>query len=318
MRAAMLRFADRPRFTEIHSVDGYRLPEPSLYVSGQSGEARSRHSTQLAARCPDSVFVDVREIGSGQIVVIRDNEESNISLRSISGLTEFWKQATLPCYLDMTGLTHPTWAALLKGALVAKVDLRVVYVEPVHYRFNRIRTQGELFDLSERFEGIGPLPGFLSLAEPDENDVIFVPLLGFEGTRFSMVLNHVEVPRERIVPIVGVPGFRPEFVFYAYQGNRLPLEETRSWMEVQYAAANCPFSLFYKLEDLLQRSDKAFFRIAPIGTKPHSLGAILFALAHPDRVELIYDHPERRPGRTTGLARMLIYHVAALREQLQL
>jgi len=313
-----LALAKRPRFTETHSADSYRLPEPSLYVSGRSGEARSHHSTQLATRCPDSVFVDVHETGSGQIVIIRDSEETSISLRSISGLTEFWKQTTLPCYLDMTGLTHPTWAALLRGALIAKVDIRVVYVEPIRYRFNRIRTQGELFDLSIKFEGIGPLPGFLSLAEPSEDDVVFVPLLGFEGPRFSMVLNQVEVPRERIIPIIGVPGFQPEFVFYAYQGNRLPLEETRSWMSVMYAAANCPFSLFYTLEDLLLRNDEAFFRVAPIGTKPHSLGAILFALANPDRVELIYDHPERRAGRSTGLARLLVYHVAALREQLKL
>jgi hypothetical protein len=311
-------FADRPRFTEIFSADEYRLPGPSLYVSGQSGEDRSHHSSQLATRCPDSMFVDVREIGSGEIVVIYDNKQTRISLRSIKSLTEFWKSSTLPCYLDMTGLTHPTWAALLKGALIAKVDIRVVYVEPIRYRFNRIRTQGELFDLSVKFEGIGSLPGFLSLAEPDEDDITFVPLLGFEGPRFSMVLNQVEVARERIIPIIGIPGFQPEFVFYAYQGNRLPLEETRSWMAVQYAAANCPFSLFYTLEDLLAQDDRAFFRVAPIGTKPHSLGAVLFALAHPDRVELIYDHPERSPGRTAGLARLLVYHVAALREQLQL
>ena len=174
-----------------------------------------------------------------------------------------------------------------------------------------------MFDLSVKFEGIGPLPGFLSLAEPPEDKVLFVPLLGFEGPRFSMVLNHVEVPRDRVVPIIGVPGFQPEFVFYAYQGNRLPLEETRSWMSVQYAAANCPFSIFYTLEDILERNNETFIRVAPIGTKPHSLGAVLFALAHPDRVELIYDHPVRRAARTSGAARLLVYHVTALREQLQ-
>lgn len=314
----MLSFANRPRFTEIHPSDSYVLPEPSLYVSGRSGEVRSYHTSELASRSPDSVFVEVEESSPGQVAIVGQTCATTISLRSSIGLADFWKQASVPCYLDITGLTHPTWAALLRGALKAEVDIRVVYVEPIRYRFNRIRTQGELFDLSVGFAGIGPLPGFLSLAEPREEDILFVPLLGFEGPRFSMVLNQVEVPRDRIMPIIGVPGFQAEFIFYAYQGNRLPLEETRSWMTVQYAAANCPFSLFYILEKVLLQSQQSFMRIAPIGTKPHSLGAVLFALAHPDRVELIYDHPVRRKARSTGAARLLIYHVAALREQLRL
>jgi len=315
--AAMASLADRPRFTEIHASGTYALPEPSLYVSGRSGEDRSQHAKQLAERSPGSTFVDVDESESGGIVVVDGSTSTDIALRSKSALSAFWTKYELPAYLDVTGLTHPVWASLLRGAFVAGIDLRVVYVEPARYRFNRIRTDGELFDLSVKFDGIGPLPGFLSLAEPDEDNVVFVPLLGFEGPRLSMVLNHVEVPRERIFPVVGVPGFQPEFVFYAYQGNRLPLEETSSWMAVEYAAANCPFSLFYALEDIASQHAGSFMRVAPIGTKPHGLGAVLFALANPNRVELIYDHPVRREGRTTGAARLLVYHVAALRDRLQ-
>jgi hypothetical protein len=311
-----VNLADRPRFTEIFPADSYVLPEPSVYVSGRSGEDRSQHAADLASRCPGSRFVDVEEVNTGTIAVTDGAGRTEVSLRSSSALTDFWSAYSLPPYLDITGLTHPTWAALLRGAFMAGIDIRVVYVEPTRYRFNRIRTEGELFDLSVKFEGIGPLPGFLSLAEPADEEVVFVPMLGFEGPRFSMVLNHVEVPRDRILPVIGVPGFQPEFVFYAYQGNRLPLQETESWMAVRYAAANCPFSAFYALEQIGAHHEAAFIRIAPVGTKPHGLGAVLFALAHPERVELIYDHPVRRQGRTAGTARLLVYHVAALSDEL--
>jgi hypothetical protein len=304
--------ADRARFTEIYPVDSYVLPEASIYVSGRSGEDRSQHATDLASRCPSSSFVEVEDTEPGRITVVDGADRTVISLRSSSDLEQFWRHYELPPYLDITGLTHSTWASLLRGAFMAETDISVVYVEPMRYRFNRIRTEGELFDLSVKFDGIGPLPGFLSLAEPHDDDVLFVPMLGFEGPRFSMVLNHVETPRDRIHPIVGVPGFRPEFVYYAYQGNRLPLEETESWMAVKYAAANCPFSAFYALEEISAQNQGAFMRVAPIGTKPHGLGAVLFALAHPDEVELIYDHPVRREGRTAGTARLLVYHVSAL------
>jgi hypothetical protein len=53
-------------------------------------------------------------------------------------------------------------------------------------------------------------------------------------------------------------------------------------------------------------------QIAPIGTKPHALGAVLFCLSRPRSVELVYDHPIRKLGRTTGASRLLVYDVSSL------
>ena len=50
-------------------------------------------------------------------------------------------------------------------------------------------------------------------------------------------------------------------------------------------------------------------KVAAIGTKPHSIGAVLQAIAHPERIELVYDHPIRKAGRTEGEYRTLLYHV---------
>ncbi len=306
---------NRPRFTEFFQADDFVIEAGSEYISGLSDEERSKHVADLARRCASARYIELDE-GTDGIVRVSDGTE--VRLRSFSDLLEFWSRRSSPSYLDITGLTHRVWPSLLRAALIADHDVRVVYVEPLRYRFNTIRTEGELFDLSVRFEGIGPLPGFLSLAEPAEESVLLVPLLGFEGQRLSMVLNQVQVPRDRIVPVIGVPGFQPEFVFYAYQGNRLPLEETLAWQSVQFAAANCPFSLFYTLATIAAENPDAFLKIAPVGTKPHGLGAVLFALSEPERVELVYDHPIRREGRTAGAARLLVYHVRGLRPLLQL
>jgi hypothetical protein len=310
--------ADRPRFTEVFETSTFALSEPSVYVSGRSGEERSRHVEDLIGRCPTTRFIEVASNGDGTISISEEGDVSTASLRSPQALAALWQRYPVTPYLDITGISHPVWAALLRAALLAQRDIRVAYFEPQSYRFNRIRTEGELFDLSTRFEGIGPLPGFLSLAEPEEERVMLIPLLGFEGPRFSMVLNHVDVPRDRVIPIVGVPGFQPEFVFYAYQGNRLPLDESVSWMSVQYAAANCPFSAFYLLDKIARQYPEDFLRIAPIGTKPHGVGAVMFALANPDRAEIVYDHPVRREGRTSGAARLLVYHLYALQPYLEI
>ena len=111
---------------------------------------------------------------------------------------------------------------------------------------------------------------------------------------------------------MGVPGFRPEYPFHTFLGNRIPLIQNGAWRNVRFAIANCPFSLFYVLQDIAADFPHDLLKIAPIGTKPHALGAVLFSLSSSKPVELVYDHPIRKSARTMGAARLLVYHVWAL------
>jgi hypothetical protein len=170
-------------------------------------------------------------------------------------------------------------------------------------------TEGEIFDLSERILGIAPIPGFASFARV-KDDFCFVALLGFEGTRVAYLLEQVQPVGDRIIPIVGVPGFRAEYPFATYTGNRLPLMESDAWRRVRFADANCPFSLYYLLQQLSDEYGGSYLKIAPVGTKPHAIGAALFVIDDPSRRELVYDHPVRKAERTTGIARLLAYDVS--------
>ena len=50
------------------------------------------------------------------------------------------------------------------------------------------------------------------------------------------------------------------------------------------------------LSQISRRIPTGFLKIAPIGTKPHALGAILYYLDFSSATEIIYDHPIRRKG----------------------
>src|SRR5262249_25984335 len=132
-----------------------------------------------------------------------------------------------------------------------------------------------------------------------------------EGARFGYVLEHVQAVPEKTVPIVGVPGFRPEYPFHAYTGNRIQLERDFIFRNVRYAKANFPFDVFGGIHRIAADFPNDLLRIAPIGTKPHGIGAILYSISRPDRVELIYDHPVRKGRRTTGEARVCVYDVGS-------
>jgi len=309
-----MQVRDRPLLTDFYSnIEDFTPDRNSSYIYGLSSEQRSAHHSEWQARVPEISFAQIVEQNASDFRVTFGSCDERISLRSNEQLRKFWKNIHRDTvYLDITGLSHHVWAPVLRMGLLMRVHVICIYVEPAKYKFSPTPTEGEIFDLSEAIMGIAPIPGFASLMELGTGDVCFVPLLGFEGTRLAYLLEQVQPYGGKIFPIVGAPGFRPEYPFFAFHGNRSPLAQTRAWRNVRFAIANCPFSVFYLLSDLAAKYHRDRLLVAPIGTKPHALGAVLYALANPARVELVYDHPVRKADRTTGAARLLAYHVYGL------
>ena len=271
-----------PFFTSVYSNIGELRPlARSLYITGTSVEERSRHTSLWEASCSEVTFARVVYRHPFDALISIGGNEVAVRLRSLGEIIRFLEDhSSTAIYLDITGLDHCVWAPLLRGIRTITNPASCVYVEPGDYRFSSSPTEATIFDLSESIRGIEPLPGFASLTGETDEDALFVPILGFEGARFSFILEAVQPDRERIFPIIGVPGFRPEYPFYSYLGNRLPLHETRGWQNVRYAVANCPFSLYHVLSELSREHPRRPLKIAPIGTKPHALGALLYYLDH--------------------------------------
>ena len=303
----------RPLPTTLYEdTASFMVPDGAAYVAARRGEERSEHAIALQQRSPGAVFIEVIEQSRSSFKI--EGREEPVRLRSPRELAAFWSSVSDSgtYFVDITGLNHSVWAALIGAALDVGLMVEAVYVEPASYKPNTIADPSrDLFDLTAGFEGLSPLPGLARLAEPEESDFWFVPLLGFEGRRFSYMKDQVAPIGRHTVPVIGVPGFQPEFVGFAYHGNQEPLREDEVWQNVAYATANCPFSLFYLLEDLSRELPGAFLKVATIGTKPHSLGAVMFALRNRDQVEILYDHPVRKKERTSGKARLLVYHLHA-------
>lgn len=287
----------------------------SVYLSGRSVEDRSRHSQSWQNSRSDLSFIDVLREESERIEVC-GAVSSEIPLRSNAKLKEFWDSVPSGIvYLDITGLKHGTWASLLRGyAGRPEKKLRVVYVEPSDYRMSPRPTQNEIYDLSDKIEGIKPLPGFARFRRSSGVSV-FAPLLGFEGARLLYLLNQLEPLGQFIFPVIGVPGFRLEYPFETFWANRTALRESQAWKKVLLAPANCPFATLSVLERLLDRYSSSTITLAPIGTKPQALAAIVCALRNQDRVEIVYDHPVRKAKRTEGLGRLHVYEVTGLLNQ---
>jgi hypothetical protein len=283
---------------------------------GESIEERSHHSILWEKNCNEVIFARITQQNLFSFVAkINNDNAEEYQIRSQKQILNFFNKLNYKrIYIDITGLDHSTWASLLRIALSSGREVVGIYAEPSDYKPSAIPTEGTIFDLSERIQGISPLPGFISLLEPPEEKVCFIPMLGFEGARFAYLLECVQPLGEKVVPIVGVPGFRPEYPFHTYLGNRNILTESQSWRKIRFATANCPFSLFFLLREIHSEYKDHVLKIAPIGTKPHALGAVLYAISKNKigPVELVYDHPIRKKGRTKGTSRLLAYDISKL------
>lgn len=305
----MLRIEDQPVFSKCFGRASDFSPEAgSIYLCGVNDEARTTHVGNWEHRS-DIEFARV-EGESGSQFRVGANQYSLRSARDLTALLESDDRART-IYIDITGLSYSVWAALLRTSLALDLDVRAVYVEPDSYTRSRAPVEGQIYDLSARILGISPLPGFATLSEIPSREANFVALLGFEGARLRYAIEQAQPQQDRIIPIVGLPGFQPSYVFEAYLGNRGVLLETNSWSRVRYAPANCPFRCAYILQDISNKDPDRVMQVALVGTKPHALGAVLFALTSQRAVELMHDHPVHSVGRTSGTSRLFVYSVAS-------
>jgi|SRR5690606_17567399 len=295
-------------FNISNSYNELSIPKNTVYFYGISPEDRSNEYNNLQD-VEDIVFYQITKIdGEDTIEVGEDKKKINLrDLSEIDSLIENINKANI--YIDVTGLDNRVCAPLIKQCIASfnngKIELvRVIYSEPHEYDVKKFKSEGVFSDLSEKILGIDPLPGFIKVF-PTEDEIFLIALLGFEGGRFIHLIEQVECTNKNIIPVIGLPGFRLEYPQIAFWGNQKPLKDTGSWRNVKYASANSAVEVYFLLKEIKKQHPDAFFKIAPIGTKPHAIGAMMFATKYEDDTELVYDNPIRKKKKTKGVGKVI-------------
>ncbi|MGO8465009.1 hypothetical protein AB9F45_10690 [Rhizobium leguminosarum] len=308
----MSTFADRGLCAPPHEVfaarGDVRFDSASVLIYGGQEDRSLLPSEWVAQFDGDTVFRIDEQEEFGQIAIDRVGEQV-FSLRQ-SALLRRWVGA-LSCariYLDITGLSHGVWMPLLRIMLESGKSVTCLYSEPGRYTPSANPRPGEFYDLSEKVLGFRPIPSFAKLPSRSRSESLLIPLLGFEGVRLKYLIETVEPNDRDIFPIIGVPGFEIDYPFHTYEGNADALRATRAWQRIDFADASCPFALLNWFQNLRKEMPNRFFKIAAIGTKPHALGALLFALRD-NLSEILYDHPVKKKGRTKGVGKCHLYDV---------
>jgi len=263
----------------------------------------------LEVMAEDSEYIQIRDAEADLSFSLSLFDSSLlIDHLQVIGAVELW--------VDITALSYGSWASILRVAIERGVRVFVIYTEPASYTENANPLRGMRFNLSARTHGLAPLPGFVRLWPPEDEVSVLVPMLGFEGDRLQRVLEETDFDSRVTFPILGLPGFRPEYPFLSLDGNSRSLDVVPLHRNIRFARANCPFEAYLAAEDLREREGADHVTFAPIGTKPHALGALLQVLRHPNNSSIVYDHPVRSARRTSGAASLCVYAVSEFLEAL--
>lgn len=187
--------------------------------------------------------------------------------------------------------------------------LGFLYVEPLRYASQR-RTDllhRRDFELTQEFLGFKSIPEFvINLADHRPSRGVF--FLGYEERRLDRAFeDHQMINGDNCAVVFGVPAFAPGWEMNAFSRNLRVIRDKGIRPEVSFCGAENPQAAYGLLERVLSslKPGERMF-VAPLGTKPNGIGVALFC-ADNEKVGILYDHPQRKPGRTESATRWHLY-----------
>lgn len=243
-----------------------------------------------------------------------DFVDSQTGLNLIPDLRKFLKSNNVEkssVCIDITCLQQPILFLLIKLLLsdVRPKKLYAAYTEPKRYKkLQHLSSEDEEFELYERIVGCNySVPGFARINREDK-ELLIAPF-GFERQRLISIFESVE-PKGGLIPILGFPSFVPGWNLTALYMNYKVLADSESEQKIRYCEASSPFGIYNLLKELYEiYSSEYKILLAPLGTRPHSLGSAIFATKH-RQCHLIYDFPVEKTFRSEDILKANVYHLS--------
>lgn len=216
---------------------------------------------------------------------------------------------------------------LLKGIKLNSniKNIQIIYFEPQEYKFknNSITTYND-FQLSDRFKTFPPIPGFSIIADiyddeegKDEEDeehpkIDLIAFLGFEKNRLGQIFSSDDgATYKKFIPIIPLPGFNPGWENITINNHLKFFKSKYNFQSLEFTSANDPYNAYKQLEKISKTSSN--FRVAPIGTKPNSIGCAIFMINSEDIPDInygiLYDFPVKSKFRSKGIGKVHIYNI---------
>lgn len=213
--------------------------------------------------------------------------------------------------LDGTTLGIPEIGLLLKHlSSMKRIKYSILYIEPGSYtKMNDGAINGREFNLSSEIMGYKGIP-YLSKPLDIENPNNVVFFLGFEGYRLRLALEELNINPHECSLVFGLPSFKPGWEINAFANNIRSINDHDLGGRVLFCGADNPASVLLELQNMREiLGDEHLITVAPIGSKPHSIGALAFC-AKDKNASVLYDHPIKSSDRSYSVGAIHLFKIS--------
>lgn len=219
-------------------------------------------------------------------------------------------------YIDTTSLGFAELLLLLHNIYELKhnrITIKMLYVEPKEYKLKSDNNlYDDEFDLTSKFNDFKKIPPYSVLIDSSSSSKAeLIVTLGFENNRLANIMEDDDgAIYEKYSPILALPAFVPGWENISLRKH---YKELKSFKSVDFSPANNPYETQKVLERIYKNSRYSNIVVAPIGTKPHAIGIILFLINEKEKknkIGIVYDFPEKQVKRTTGIGNIHLYNLS--------
>lgn len=300
---------------DLSEIKNFIQTDIDIILRGSRNDERSNYLKDSITEFKGT-FVSMEVDHGCEYLDIKMENASNGDIQSINkkallpGVRSFLKDMEIEqknVVLDITGMHHVIMFILTK-VLLTETNPRLLfasYTEPENY----IREQSDFSDfvLSENFMDMKAVPGFSKYDRG--NDRILVPLLGFEGHRLISLLEDTQQIPKKIIPIVGFPSYSPGWKSITIGSNGRALTTYDCFGQIHTCEAASPYRAYKLLQSISKLNEGDELLVAPLGTRPHALGAAIYACLS-NSCTLVYDFPIEKMQRSVGCSKSYIYNLS--------
>jgi len=269
----------------------------NLAVVGKAIDARGKKATEFARNKAETVIQIYYQVNNSFLQVDGRRAECEDLQRKLEPYTD----RAIVLETTTLGFAEVLLCCLALNSSRAS-HISMLYTEPALYnaphRHEEVLARRE-FDLSEDVWGYRAIPGVIQeLHEGKRQRIVF--LLGYEGERFDRAFEELPIVPKNCYVVFGVPAFQPGWEMDSFSNNVQVMQERQIRHQLFFCGADNPLAVLEQLERIYHQAESEDFFVAPIGTKPQGIAAVLFACKHND-IGILYDHPSRRQERTAGV-----------------
>lgn len=169
------------------------------------------------------------------------------------------------------------------------------------------------FDLNSSFLGFDEIPNLKAITREREN-YIWIAFLGFEGKRSTAVYTEISDSSSLIIPVITMPSVKSGWANHAFDANQRLFENAKiTCNDIQYVDALNPFATYNFIEKTDETHRSHHLVVSPLGTRPVSLGVLLYALKN-ETCEIYFDTPKESCSKIIECGEIHAYDILSFYE----